>query len=232
MKNLRQSISGLGLLCALWLPCGAGAAVWQVSVDTSSVIGQVGWLTFDLIDGDAVVTPSSVMIDPFATDGTLGPNVVTAGSVSGTLPSAVTLDDAQSPGNSFNEYMQDITLGNSITFTFTTSGALPAGTPDGFSFFLFAACAADPTELTATNGCVPFESLLETPDPSGALFLFDIGGGFQGGEPYSELVRATEVTANDLPEPGTLALGMAALLAAGAGRPVRKRGVAQARPMQ
>lgn len=214
MKKLRKALSGLGLVATLLFAGAAGAAVIQITVDTSSVNGASGWVVFDLIDGSDGPGTSSVAITGFTPAGGLGSTIVATVGATGTLPT-VTLNDAEF----FNEYLQDITLGDSISFTFETSGALGAPTPDGFSFLLLARCDATPTAPTVANDCIEFESLLPTSDPTGAgaLFLFNIGGGFEGGQPYAESVTPTA-----LPEPGSLALAVAALFALGAPARVRK----------
>lgn len=99
----------------------------------------------------------------FSSDGTLGPASIThdfATVPAPDLTAPVTFDDS---GVFFNEYLQGITLGNSLSFRFDTTGnpADPGSLPDAFSFFIL--------DDTATT------SLISTSDPTNALFLYNIG---------------------------------------------------------
>lgn len=176
----------------------------EVTVDTSSLSGSIANLAFDLLDGGP--PPNSVTISGF-TGGTLGSTIVLSGDVTGTLPGPITIGDS----GGFNEYLQDITLGSSLSFRFDTTGnpADAASSPDGFSFLLL-----DPD--TGTSLISP------TADPTGndALFLYATGEA----DPlqiYTEVVQAAEVPSG-APEPGALALAMAGLLGLGLVRTVRR----------
>jgi hypothetical protein len=182
------------------LACGLGVATATaspvlVTVDTSQLAGVEAQLAFDLIDGGP--PSNTVTITGFTSDGTLGVIALT-GDVSGALPGTVTLGDS----DFFNEYLQHVTLGNAISFTFDATGLAPtdqSSIPDGFSFLLI-----DP----ATN--LP---LVQTSDPTGAnaLLLYSVGS-------VTPLVvyAADQVTvfATAVPEPGSAPLALAALLIA------------------
>ena len=181
----------------------------QITVDTSSLFGTAANLAFDFIDGGP--PSNSVTIFGFTSDGTLGDACVTHDLVTcdpapkltdGT--GIVTIDDSVF---SFTEYRQSITLGNSFSFRFDTTGN-PADTgtgssPDGFSFFLL--------DQDAVFSLVPGVD---------ALFLYSIGAP----EPlqvFTQLVQASEVPTG-APEPGALALAMAGLLGLGLVRAANK----------
>jgi hypothetical protein len=174
----------------------------QITVDTSSLFGTAANLAFDFIDGGP--PSNSVTIFGFTSDGTLGDACITHDLVTcdpapkltdGT--GIVTIDDSVF---SFTEYRQTITLGNSLSFRFDTTGN-PADTeagssPDGFSFSLL--------DQDAVFSLVPGVD---------ALFLYSIGAP----EPlqvFTQLVQASEVPTG-APEPGALALAMAGLLGLG-----------------
>lgn len=140
----------------------ATAAPITITVDTSALSGTPAQLAFDLVDGGPPA--NSVTISGFGTSGTLGASSST-GDVVGNFPGSVVLSDT----TFFNEYLQDITLGNTLSYTFDNSG-LPADAtsfPDGFSFFL----------LDPTTG----QSLASTSDPTGANALFLLGIGTRSG---------------------------------------------------
>ncbi|MEP7162824.1 MAG: NF038129 family PEP-CTERM protein [Candidatus Moraniibacteriota bacterium] len=162
-----------------------------IILNTSSLAGTNAVLAFDLIDGG---TPgNTVTISGFSSNGTLGSFSVT-GDVTGSLPGTVTFSDSQF----FNEYLQNILLGSTLSFTFDATGnpADPLSFPDAFSLFLL-----DP----ATG--LP---LYATSDPTGAnaLFLYNIGGQ----NPLS--IYSSNVTQgpNQVPEPSTAWLIGIALL--------------------
>jgi hypothetical protein len=166
----------------------------QITVDTSSLSG-LGILAFDFIDGGPPF--NSVTISGFASDGAPGDACVTHDFVTcdpapKLTDGAVTLDDTVF---SFTEYRQSITFGNSFSFLFDTTGnpAEPGSQPDGFSLFLLDQDA--------------IFSLVETADPTGALFVYAIGAT----EPlqiFTELVQLPSAA----PEPGALALCLAGLI--------------------
>lgn|ERR1043166_7173299 len=164
----------------------------QVTVDTSSLSGSSADLAFDLLDGGPPA--NSVTISSFASDGTLGSTIALTGDVTGTLPGPVTIGD----GSAFNEYFQDITLGNSLSFIFDTTGNpadIGAGSSaDAFSFFL----------LDAQTGAT-----LLGPDGF-PLLLYSIGE-VEPLQVFSESVQTSEVPAS-VPEPNTLALIFAGVL--------------------
>ena len=186
-KNVRRI---LGLMAFFLAMTGLGevskvyALPYQVNIDTSSLFGTPADIAFDLVSNDSV--SNSVLITNFATDGILGLSS-TSGGVSGSLPGDVTLSDAAF----FNELLQGITLGNSLSFLLELTESAPLGlTPDQFSLFLL-------------NPLTGF-SLVATSDPTGAdaLFAIDITGA-----PFGELSTYHSMAqAAPIPEPSTLFL--------------------------
>ena len=172
----------------------AQAAPIQIVIDTSSLNGVAANLAFDFIDGG---TPTnSVTVSGFTSDGSLGSSS-SSGSVSGVIPNAVTLSDT----SFFSEYLQNITLGNSLTFSFDATAGVAelASFPDTFSFFLL---NADGTA-----------SLVTSTDPTGSdsLVIFSIGNT----DPLTVYAAGGITIDVDLvrgiPEPGTLILSIVAL---------------------
>jgi hypothetical protein len=144
------------------LPPPTWATTLQVAVDTSALSGTPAYLAFNFINYDPA--SNSVTIADFFTDGTLGGASTTPGVTGTLLPGPVTLTDA----DFFNEFLQELTLGSTVSFTLTLTQQAPSGSPpDSFAFFL----------LDAT-----YFPLFETTDPAGtgALFAVDIDGTASG----------------------------------------------------
>jgi hypothetical protein len=174
---------------------------YQVTVNVTPLSGTPAQIAFDFIDGDAVEPSNTVTISAFSTDGILG-EVITTGGSSENLPGKVTLTDTVF----FNEYLQNITLGTTISFLLdsTTNGPPSGQTPDAFSFLI----------LNQATGL----PLFATTDTLGAdtLFMLDIDGSAQGAlSVYSALEGEATWAVTPVPEPGTLLLlgsGLASLL--------------------
>lgn len=162
------------------------AASYDVKIETSDIAGTDVSIAFDLLAGGA--SSSSISIVDFATDGTLSLNPTILGGVVGALPGEIALSTV----DLFNEYLETIKLGTSISFTFNISGTPPASgaTPDGFSFFL----------LNPIDGLPIFS----TSDVTGsdALFLIAIDGTVSGAlEVFSNTDVNSSVTWTVTPTP-------------------------------
>lgn len=157
-----SSVLAASLAAFLWVaPLPVSATALQFTLDTSSLSGTVAQLAFDFIDGDGVVN-NTVVVSDFYTTGTLGNSSFSGGvTVTNPGPFPVTLTDTVF----FNEFLQEITLGNSVSFTLNlthqwdSSGSFP----DSFAFFLL--------DSTATLPLFNTTDLL-----GGALFAVDIDG--------------------------------------------------------
>jgi hypothetical protein len=126
-------------------------------------------LAFDFIDGDSISGNNTVVVSDFYTTVTLG-NSSVSGGVTGTLiPGPVKLTDS----GFFNEFLQELTLGDTIRFTLNLTEQRASGspTPDSFVFFLL------------DDLLLP---LFATTDPTSAdaLFAVDIDG-TSGGVRYN-----------------------------------------------
>ena len=168
------------------------AAPINIIVNTSTLAGQTVDLAFDLTTS----TANTATINPFVSDITQFGAITPSGDVSGTLPNAVTLGGTPN----FHEYLQTVTLGSSLVFTFNTT-SLPVDLqhfgPDDFAFFILV-------------GGVP----VDTGGPGGALFTFDFGIE----TPILALFSSATLpvrggTPPSVPEPGELWLIAAAFLA-------------------
>ena len=116
------------------LLCGAicRAATFDVTVDTTPISGQPGFVVFDLVGGSSV-QGNTATIQSFATNSTLG-TATTSGSVLGKLvPGPLSLSDAQF----LSEWNQALTFGTHMSFKLSvTTNNTPGEIPDAFSFYL------------------------------------------------------------------------------------------------
>ena len=190
-------------------------SIFDISLDTSSLTGTAANLAFDLIDGDGA-SNNVVTLTNFSTDGALGTASSLGGPVTGALPGPVTIAD----GSFFNELLQPITLGTTISFTLDLTENFAGGLPDQFSFFLLDGFG--------------FSSLYATTDLTGAdaLFVVDIDGtDFGALQVFTPTTApAASLTATPVPEPGTLLLFATGLVGLVAYR-VWGRGTYTARPL-
>lgn len=160
-----SAVFAASLAFVLWaIPLPASATALHFTLDTPALAGASASLAFDFLDGDGVVN-NTITISDFATDGTLGV-VSTLGGASGTLiPGPVTLSDT----DFFNEFLQSLTLGTTLSFTLNLTEQAPVGPfADAFSFFLLDA-----------SGWLPLLATTDDPDPAfsaGTLFQVDIDG--------------------------------------------------------
>ena len=180
----------LGMAMALVVASAPHASPILITVDTSSFAGATVTLAFDFTDGGPPDNTATII--QFTTDGTLdAASVLPVGDVAGDLGGTLTL------GPGFATYLQDIALGNVLSFRFESPGDAPAADsfPDGFMFSL----------LDAETG-LP----LSDEAPSGALLIYSIGAEV----PLtflSSIVEAGDVPTG-VPEPRVLALFASGLL--------------------
>lgn len=196
MRKAVNSIIFMALLSAA--PLTAWSYSLDVNINTSGFTGTLATLAFDFIDGDGIIN-NTVQISNFLPSGSYIPGAL-SGDASGTLNSTVFLGD-----NSLviNEFLQSITLGNSLQFHIETSNLFNPGslTPDSFAFFILDDSASLP--------------LFATTDPLGsdALFTVDLTGANDGLSVFSAqrgssraLSWTVQSSSVSVPTPGTLLL--------------------------
>jgi hypothetical protein len=183
------------LLCIPWR-ASADAVSYVVTVDTSSISGDVGSLDFQFNPGPFTTQAANLQILGFTSDGTLDPLAVgpqLTGDAAGALPGTLAFDN----GGGFNDYFEDFTFGSNISFTVSLFGpalTAPDGTSTSGSTFAFS-MFSDP------GGTMPVLSS----DPSGAAFT--TGVNLDGSTSASNL-SGTDLSYSVVPtpEPGNLVL--------------------------
>jgi hypothetical protein len=189
-----------GLLALLLVAAGpgavrAGSVTYNVTVNTSALAGQVGYLDSQFNPGPGAA-PATATISAFTSDGTLqlgAPLNGTTGDVTGQLSGPLTL------GNSsfFNDYFEGFNYGSTIHFQLTLSGPAVGGSAPSGSSFAFS--------LYDSTGTVP----LLTTDPNGSVLTINVNAnGSTSVEtfPQSPNNLTPVATASVVPEPSTLAL--------------------------
>jgi opacity protein-like surface antigen len=159
MKTMIKTMRAILFVAAASLLLGSVAAAdaltFHVTVNTSSINGQAGYLDFSLLPSafDSQLATAEVL--NFGTDGTVSANApFLTGDASGMLPGTISLDNA----TFFNDYFQDFTFGSNISFDLLLDGPAldsPNGTASGESAFTFGMYADDgitPLLTTSTNG--------------------------------------------------------------------------------
>jgi hypothetical protein len=113
IKNeIKRFLTAVGLSATLL----AGAAeaesiIYDVSVNTGSLLGESGYLDFQFNAGNTPFDAASATMTDFTTDGVLtgvSSLAPTTGDVTGSLPGAVAIDNDGFP----NEYTPGITYGS------------------------------------------------------------------------------------------------------------------------
>jgi hypothetical protein len=105
------------------------ATSYQISVDTSSVIGTYGYIDLEFNPGNATTQAATANILNFEPDGAVldNTNIQTSGDFIGTLPGPLTaVNDTP-----YNDYFEGLTFGSVLSFVLTLSGpaiASPNGT--------------------------------------------------------------------------------------------------------
>jgi hypothetical protein len=129
MLRPAQILCAFAALVVLATPVSA-TTIYFVTVDSSSVSGNLGFLDFQFNPGNGTSQLATAMITGFA-GGTFSgsPSVTGDGDVSGTLPGTLTMDN----GTALNEYFQSFTY-PATTFSFLLTLSGPAlDTPNGTS---------------------------------------------------------------------------------------------------
>jgi hypothetical protein len=187
--NARHFSIALAVVILSFATVCSQANSFQVSLDTSSLSGTTQALVFEFTDGDGIFD-NAVAVSGFSFGGGSiagPPNYLGTTGVSGDLSSSVSMDD----GGGFALFLQNFTLGSSLSFDLATTDNSAGGPPDAFSMGLYApdlsACYSDDQ-----SSC----SLLQIELNGGPPIISAIGASAQG-------VPAPVVTTEAVPEPSS-----------------------------
>jgi hypothetical protein len=205
MRSLR--LFALTLLPALLLAPGfgsarAGSVSYNVTVDTSSLNGQSGYLDVQFNPGGVGAASATATVSAFASDGALQPGAQlngVSGSVSGMLPGVLTLTNS----TAFNDYFEGFSHGNTISFGLTLDGPAVGGAGPVGSSFAFS--------LYDSTGTMP----LLTTDPNGSVLTVNVnadGSTSVKTFPQSPTNNTPVTTVSGVPEPASLALAITTLV--------------------
>lgn len=176
----------------------AGPITYHVSVDTSSINGQSGFLDLQFNPGGNTAKLATATVTNFTPAGNLqplDPNNV-QGDVTGSLPGPLALTN-----DTFNDYFQGFTFGTSIAFDLTLSGPAldsPGGNfGSSFALSLYDSTGTLPLLTNAVNGSV-LTTNLNANGTTTAIPSPNAGGG----PPVAAATPATSA----VPEPSSLLL--------------------------
>jgi hypothetical protein len=194
MKTKNRTNTLLSLLAAattfLAVNSAGAAALYHVTIDTSSLIGDSGApfaLDFLLTGGNALSNTVTITNFSFGVGGsaTSDPAVTTFGLATGNLLSSVTLSDDAS--NFSNELYQGFIPGNVLEFDVNLTANLNGPTPDSFSFAI----------LDENLANIP------TTGFGNSLFVIDINSATPSVQTFTSTSGVSVVA---VPEPSTAAL--------------------------
>jgi PEP-CTERM motif len=148
MKTSHKILS-LMFAGALWHETAMASAVYTVTVNTSSIAGQDGYLDLQFEQGPTPANLATATVTGFSTDGTLTGAGDISGDVTGQLPAMLSFDNQ----TVFNDYFQETTFGLMEVFVITLNGPTPlGGGPSAFNISFYAADQSTPILTTSSDG--------------------------------------------------------------------------------
>jgi len=178
MKLLTSKLLVIALI--LFAASSAFASLtYNVTINTSSIAGQSGYIYMDFnpgpLEGIYKSQPGTASVEDFSfigTGGSLGAQDFTwiqdGKAVSGTLPGTVTFANT----NNFNDYNQAITFSNAFSFQLVFNGlAVTAPTVSTSEFDVYLSGNIDGSDPLLTASGEVFEQDTPTPAPAALLLL-------------------------------------------------------------
>jgi hypothetical protein len=196
MTMVTKSVLGFALFfCAIPGTLSASAIIYEVTVDTSSILGTVGSFDLNFNPGPLVTQAASLQILDFASNGTLAGSPSLTGDVGGTLPGTLTFSN----DTSFNDYFEGFIYSSTITFEVSLFGpalSSPNGTATSGSAFAF-------SMFSNSAGTMP---TLTTDTTDGFAFIVNVN--LDGTTTVTDFSPETTITplSATVPEPSSLGL--------------------------
>ena len=110
----------------------ASAETWYVNLDTSTLLGQTGWLDFQFNPADNSAPAATATLAGFLSNGALLPAPTSIGNVAGDLGSTLLLGNSQS----LNDWLQGFTFGSQLSFSVNIDTPIPNTSGSGTAFSL------------------------------------------------------------------------------------------------
>lgn len=140
------------LVAASTLGTGIAAAAitdYDVTVNTSSLAGQAGYIDLQLEPGPTATNLVTASVMSFTQNGSLTGGAMLTGNVTGQLPGTLNFNNQ----TSFNDYFQGVKFGTTESFIVALNGPTPTGGgPTAFNIGFYGADGATPLLTTSSNG--------------------------------------------------------------------------------
>jgi hypothetical protein len=140
MSSIKFFASTVIAISMLGIPSAAfGAVTYQVTVDTSSISGQSGWMDMQFNPGGLPIVTGSAVVSNFFTNATLNPaSIQLTGDCTGDVSPPTSLVQFHN-STGLNDYFESIVFGSTLSFHVTLDGDIfspPNGTLYGSTFSL------------------------------------------------------------------------------------------------
>lgn len=119
-------------MLALLFTGSAWAETWYVNLDTSTLLGQTGWLDFQFNPADSSAPATTATLAGFLSNGALSPAPTPTGDVAGDLGSILIFGNSQA----LNDWLQGFTFGSQLSFSVNIDTPTPNTSGSGTAFSL------------------------------------------------------------------------------------------------
>lgn len=152
-QHPRAWVHVLLLVCAGLCSSATFAQSYRVTVDTSALAGATGHVNFQFNPADLLAPDAGASILQWAGSITLLDAPTIEGSVTGSLPETVALNNS----TAFNDYFQAVQFGDAFSFVLQFSGNAavpPSSLGTAFALALYAADAMTPLLTNDISGSI------------------------------------------------------------------------------
>jgi hypothetical protein len=139
----------VALVCAAVPQWASADVTYFVTADTSSLLGQNGYLDLQFEPGPVGTNPANAVVTQFTTNGALSGPASLTGDVTGQLPATLSFDNQ----TVFNDYFQTVQFGTEEKFAVTLDGPNPTGGgPSAFNIAFYASNGSTPLLTVSPDG--------------------------------------------------------------------------------